>query len=61
MQPIRHTCERLRSPAADIGSLARGNPYYGEPQDCSDDSATGQCAPLMRHLLPGRFRRLPVE
>ena len=24
--PIRHKCERLRRPATDIGSLARGNP-----------------------------------
>ena len=29
---------------------------YGEPQDCSDDSATGQCARLMHHPLPSRFR-----
>ena len=41
-------------------SRARGC-SYGEPQDRSDDWATGQCAPLTRHLLPGRFRRLPVE
>ena len=33
---IRHTCERLRKPAAYIGTLARGCPLYGEPQDCSD-------------------------
>ena len=31
-------------------------PLYGEPQDCSDDSAAGQCARLMHHLLPGRLR-----
>ena len=24
---IRQTCDRLRRPAAEIGSLARGNPY----------------------------------
>ena len=29
--PIRHTCERLRRPAADIGSLARGNLIHSEP------------------------------
>ena len=27
MQPIRHSCERLRSPTPDIGSLAHGYPY----------------------------------
>ena len=32
------------------------DPLYGEPQDCSDDSAAGQCARLMHHPLPGRFR-----
>ena len=36
-------------------------PSYAEPQDCSDDSAAGQCARLTHHLLPGRFRGLPVE
>ena len=36
-------------------------PLYGEPQDCSDDSAAGQCARLMHHPLSGRLRRLPVE
>ena len=34
---------------------------YGEPQDCSNASAAGECARLMHHLLPSRFRRLPVE
>ena len=34
---------------------------YDEPQDCFDDSAAGRCARLMHHLLPSRFRRLPVE
>ena len=39
---------------------ARGS-LYGEPQDCSDDCAAGQCARLMHHLLPSRFRRLPTD
>ena len=34
---------------------------YGEPQDCSDDTAAGQCARPMHHPLPSRFRRLPVK
>ena len=34
---------------------------YGKPQDCSNDSPAGHCARLMHNLLPGRFRRLPVE
>ena len=34
-------------------------PLYGKPQDCSDDSAAGQCARLMHHPLPSRFRRSP--
>ena len=36
-------------------------PLYPKPQDCSYDCAAAQCARLMQHLLPGRFRRLPVE
>ena len=28
--------------------------------DC-DDCAAGQCAPLIHHLLPSRFRQLPAE
>ena len=56
MQPIRHKCERLRSPATDIGSLVRGGSLSGEPQDCSNDSTAGQCALLMHHLLPSRLR-----
>ena len=32
-----------------------------EPQDCSDDSAAGQCARTMHHLLPSCLRWLPVE
>ena len=59
--PIRHPCERLRTPAADIGSLARANLLYPEPQDCSDDSAAGHYARLMHYPLPTRFRGLPVE
>ena len=35
-------------------------PLHGEPQDCSDDSPAGQCAQLMHHPLPSRFRPLPV-
>ena len=67
---IRQTRERLRRSAADIGPLTCGNPYmasrriaptYGEPQDCSDGCAAGQCARLMHRLLPSRFRGLPVD
>ena len=57
---MRHTRERLRRPAADIGALARGS-HYLAPQDCSDDRAACQCARLTPLPLPGRFRRLPVE
>ena len=59
--PIRHRRERPRRPAADIVSFARAGPYSGEPQDCSDDCDAAQCARLMHHPLPSRFRRLPVE
>ena len=31
-------------------------PLYGEPQDCSDDSAAGQCARLMHHPVSARLR-----
>ena len=47
MQPIRHTCERLRSPTPDIGSLARGNPYVASrriaPTTALRPSARGCC------------------
>ena len=48
------TSRRHRIPRARV-------PLYSEPQDCSYDSAAGQCARLMSHLLPGRFRWLPVH
>lgn len=35
--------------------------FYGEPQDCSNDSAAGQCAQWTPPPLPGRLRRPPVE
>ncbi len=65
------TCSResadspqVRTPAHAGGGhrlpRARGS-LYGEPQDCSDDWATGQCARLTQHPLPSRFRRLSVE
>ena len=55
---------QVRTPALSSGGhrLPRAQvSLYREPQDCSDDSAAGQCVRVMHHLLPSRFRRLPVE
>ena len=58
---IRRTCERLRRPAAHIRLPRVRASLFGGPQDCSDDSAVGQCARLTHYLIPSSFRRLPVE
>ena len=58
---IRHTCEYLRRPAADIGSLARRNPYMAGRRIAPTTALPGQCARRTPRPLPGRFRGLPVD
>ena len=54
---IRHTCERLRKPAADISSLARGNPNMASrriaPTTTLRASARGSCTTCSRAAFGG--------